>query len=162
MLKGRSMKYPVCTFGIKNLYCIDVSCAKIKQCSPSYNPMLSLFPFFLFIFKSNFLSCSLCSQAVWRWGWRPDSGLRWSTTPGDPLLTGTISDPSQVLELPSNTNIFSCINCLVVEKNRFEKIFPRRANLTKAISVDANEAKAAFLSLKRTKSTQDECYSPLD
>ena len=106
LLIGWSMKYPVYTFGIKILYCIDVSCAKIKQCSPSYNPMLSLFPFFLFIFKSNFLSCSLCSQAVWRWGWRPDSGLRWSTTPDDPLLTGTISDLSQVLELATNTSIF--------------------------------------------------------
>ena len=57
---------------------------------------------------------------------------------------------------------FIIINCLVVEKNRFEKIFPKRANLTKAISVDANEAKEAILSLKRTKSTQDDCYSPLD
>ena len=59
-------------------------------------------------------------------------------------------------------HLHQSINCLVVEKNRFEKIFPKRANLTKAISVDANEAKEAILSLKRTKSTQDECYSPLD
>ena len=50
---------------------------------------------------------------------------------------------------------------ITAEKNRFEKIFPKRVNLTKAISVDANEAKEAILSLKRTKSTQEDCYASL-
>ena len=42
-----------------------------------------------------------------------------------------------------------------VEKSRLEKMLPKRGNLSKALSVDASDARTAILKLKKTKSVED-------
>ena len=47
------------------------------------------------------------------------------------------------------------LKAISVEKSRLEKILPKRGNLSKALSVDASEARTAILKLKKTKSVED-------
>ena len=47
------------------------------------------------------------------------------------------------------------LKAMSVEKSKLEKILPKRGNLSKALSVDASEARSAFLKLKKTKSVED-------
>ena len=45
--------------------------------------------------------------------------------------------------------------CISVEKNRLERILPKRGNLTKALSMEASDAKSKILKLKKAKSVDD-------
>jgi len=47
------------------------------------------------------------------------------------------------------------LKAISVEKSRLEKMLPKRGNLSKALSVDASEARSAILKLKKTKSVDD-------
>ena len=42
-----------------------------------------------------------------------------------------------------------------VEKNRLERILPKRGNLTKALSMEASDAKSAILKFKKAKSVDE-------
>lgn len=44
---------------------------------------------------------------------------------------------------------------ITVEKNRLERILPKRGNLTKALSMEASDAKSKILKLKKAKSVDD-------
>jgi len=44
---------------------------------------------------------------------------------------------------------------MAVEKSRLERLLPKRGNLSKALSVDADNARHAILKLKKTKSVDD-------
>ena len=47
------------------------------------------------------------------------------------------------------------LKAISVEKSRLEKILPKRGNLSKALSVDASDARTAILKLKKAKSVDD-------
>ena len=83
------LKYVV----IPLMFCISPSKGKTKQYVTSYlyNQILSLF----YISFPSSLN-PICVEAVWRSGWRADTGPTWSTTPGGLWLTGTTYNPSQV------------------------------------------------------------------
>ena len=47
------------------------------------------------------------------------------------------------------------MHMFLVEKNRLERILPKRGNLTKALSMEASDAKSKILKLKKAKSVDD-------
>ena len=75
-------------------------------------------------------------------------------TPGGPWLSGTLSRRSQVCCKPSLSHSHA-LHMFLVEKNRLERILPKRGNLTKALSMEASDAKSKILKLKKAKSVDD-------
>ena len=49
----------------------------------------------------------------------------------------------------------NCHRIFSVEKNRLERILPKRGNLSKALSMEASDAKSAIMKLKKAKSVDE-------
>ena len=74
-------------------------------------------------------------------------------TQEDQWLSGTHSRRLQVGRPDLRT--IALLTFYLVEKNRLERILPKRGNLTKALSMEASDAKSAIMKLKKTKSVDE-------